>query len=1023
MGRVLRHPLHAKTDGGVPSLALSCLCVLLLGRTALAQDPADAEPRAPEAEAPPPPAPPDAPPPATPEAPAPPEAPPPPAPPPQAAAPEAQPPEAAPEAPPAEAEADAEANLGVAEGDIATVTVVGSRIKRRSIATAAPVSVIDGEDMLAVGRPSVADVLQRLPSSANAINLQFNNGGNGSARVNLRSLGANRTLVLVNGRRFVPGGDGANSAVDLNVIPSSIIDRIEVLKDGGSAVYGSDAIAGVVNIITKKDFTGVEANAYDSITQRGDGRVFQVDLTAGVGSDDGRSNMVFSVQFLDQQPIFAGERDFSRVQRLFDFEAFDAAGRPNGKVTPFLGEVGSSAVPGGRLFDRTGAPGNAAWDALNCQRSTCQNGSERAGDVGQGWRLSRGDEDLYNFQPENYLSTPYQRLSLYALGRHRFSDYLGLFFEGSFTRRESRVLLAPEPFQTALEGLTVSAQNRYNPFGRDFDDVRRRMVEAGNRIFSSEGTTGRVVVGLEGDLPGVLAGWSWEAYLNYGRTDTITLGTGRLNRTRLGLALGPDSGCTGNCVPLDLFSGPGGITQQMVDYISYVGVDRGFSQQHVASASASGPLFYLWAEDPVAASLGYEYRREKGADIPDPLTASGDSTGNKRELTAGSYDMSAVYAEIVAPLVSSRPGVESLELSAAARLTTFANSLTYKLGLRYNPTNWFAVRGTVTTAFRTPSVGELYQGQADSVPNVSDPCSTLRGNLDNPTVAANCAADGYPGGVPDDSVQLLSRIGGSPDLEPETADTFTAGLVLEDQLVKGLTASIDYYKIEIDHAIESVGAGIILASCYQQDAGNRRFCDRIQRDGSGFVQRIIDLDSNVGGFRAEGIDLGLKYRAPGFGFGRLSAGIDGTLLLDLTQIQADGFEQSYVNNYDQAASADGGVNPRYRLSAFLRWALDPFDAGVNFRYLPSFDECDGGACKVESVERPIQRTVDDYFYMDLYAGVKLQSSFGATSVTVGVNNVTDAIPPYIANGFLAESDAATYDYAGRSFYLRLTQEL
>jgi iron complex outermembrane receptor protein len=982
--------------------------VLLLARTALAQDPTDAErePDAVPSEAPNP----------EPES--------------VGGTPPVAPPTAAGDepAPLAPAPGDAAASdpldpLAPDDGEIATVTVIGSRIKRKTIATAAPVSVIDGEDMLAVGRPSVAEILQRLPFSANAINLQFNNGGNGAARINLRSLGADRTLVLVNGRRFVAGGDGADAAVDLNNIPTSIIERIEVLKDGGSAVYGSDAIAGVVNIITKKDFTGVLANAYDSITQRGDGRIYQVDLTAGIGSDDGRSSMLFSVQFMDQQPIFAGDREFSRVQRLFDFDAYAAAGRPKGSVDPFSSAVGSSVVPGGRILDRTGAPGNAAWDALNCQRSSCQNGSEGVGDLGQGWRLSGGDEDLYNFQPENYLSTPYQRLSLYALGNHRVSDYLGFFFEGSFTRRESTVLLASEPLQTATEGLIVSAQNRYNPFGRDFDDVRRRMVEAGNRISSREGTTARVVVGMEGELPAILPGWSWETYLNYGRTDTTTLVTGRLNRSRLVAALGPDSGCTGDCVPLDIFSGPGGITQEMVDYISYVGVDRGYSEQYVAAANVSGPLFHLWAEDPVAASLGYEFRREEGADTPNPLVASGDSTGNKREPTAGSYHVRSAYAELAIPLLSSRPGVESLELSAAARLTSFADSTTYKLGARYAPNEMFAVRGTVTTAFRAPSVAELYRGQADAFPNVVDPCSTVRGNLDNPTVAANCAADGYDGGVPDDRIQLLRRIGGSPDLKPETADTLTVGVVLEDKLVKGLTASIDYYKIEIDNAIQGIGSGIILASCYQQAAGSRRFCDRIQRDSAGFVQSIVDLDANVGGFRAEGIDVGLKYRTAGFGFGRLGAGIDGTVLLDLTQIQADGFEQSYVGNYDQAAGATPGANPRYRLSAFLRWALEPFNAGVNFRYLPSFDECEGGPCNVNGAERPIQRTVDDYFYMDVFAGVNLPFSFGTTSLTVGINNVTDVTPPYIANGFLAESDAATYDYAGRSFYLRLTQQL
>jgi outer membrane receptor protein involved in Fe transport len=674
-------------------------------------------------------------------------------------------------------------------------------------------------------------------------------------------------------------------------------------------------------------------------------------------------------------------------------------------------------------LDRTGAPGNAAWDALGCQRSTCQNGSESIGDVGQGWRLSGGDEDLYNFQPENYLSTPYQRLSLFALGNHRVSDYLGFFFEGSFTRRENTVIIASEPFQTSLEGLTVSAENRYNPFGRDFDDVRRRMVEAGNRISAREGTTARVVVGMEGEIPALLPGWSWEAYLNYGRTDTITIFQGRLNRARLAAALGPDSGCTAPCVPLDLFSGPGGITQEMVDYIAYTGVDRGFSEQYVAAASVDGPLFHLWAEDPVGVSVGYEFRREEGADTPNPLVASGDTTGNKRLPTAGSYDMRSAYAELAIPLVSGRPGVESLELSAAGRLTNFEDSTTYKLGLRYGPTDTFAVRGTVTTAFRVPSVAELYRGTADAFPNVSDPCSTVRGNLDNPTVAANCAADGYDGGVPDDRIQILRRVGGSPVLTPETADTFTVGLVLEDQLVRGLTASIDYYKIEINNAIQAIGSGIILASCYQQEGANRRFCDRIQRDSSGFIQSVADLDTNVGGFRAEGIDLGLKYRTPGFGFGRLGAGIDGTLLLDLTQIQADGFEQSYVGNYDQAAGATPGANPRYRISAFLRWALDPFNAGVNFRYLPSFDECEGGPCNINSPVRPIQREVDAYFYMDVFAGVDLLFPFGTTSLTVGINNLTDAVPPYIANGFLAESDAATYDYAGRSFYLRLTQQL
>ncbi len=992
-------PAFARSGGRLLGSGLCCVCLQLLGRAAVAQDSVDEQLEALEQEAQ-----------SNPVGPASPAAAPPPAPAGDQPPPDAEPGDSLPEdSPPPE--------------DVVTVT--GSRIKRKSIASSAPVTVIGTSDMLAVGRPSVAEILQRLPAQANAINLQFNNGGTGTARINLRSLGVERTLVLVNGRRFVPGGDGANSSVDLNAIPASIIERIEVLKDGGSAVYGSDAIAGVVNIITKKNFTGVEANAYNSITQRGDGRVYQVDLTGGISSTDGRSNLLFSVQFLDQQPIFAGERDFSRYQRLFDWDAFAAAGRPDHAL--YLSNAGSSAVPGGRVLDATGAPGNAAWDALGCRFSTCQNGSARAGDLGAGWRLSGGDEDLYNFQPENYLSTPYQRLSLFAQGNYRISDYLGFFFEGSFTRRDAKVELAPEPFLTLIEEVPVSADNRYNPFGRDFQDVRRRMVEGGNRLFSREGTVSRVVVGMEGDIPtpGLPGDWSWEAYLNYGRTDTTVIREGLYNRPRLAAALGPDSECVGDCVPLDLFGGPGTITQDMLDYVSIVGVDNGYSSQYVAAANVSGPLFHLSSDEPVAVSAGYQFRREGGADTPNPLTAAGDVTGNKREPTAGSYRLGAFYAEVSAPLVSHRPGVEHLELTAAARLTTIIESATYKLGLRYNPNDWFALRGTVTTAFRTPSVAELYGGGSDSFPNVSDPCSPLRGNLDNPTVAENCAADGYDDGVPDDRTQLPARIGGSEDLEPETADTFTVGVVLEDRLIRGLTASVDYYSIAVDNAVQSVGAGTILAGCYQQEGANRAYCERIQRDGNGFIQNIIDSDSNVGGFRARGIDVGLRYDTAAFGFGRLGAGIDGTILVDLTQIQADGFEQSYAGNYDQASGGSAtqpGANPRYRLTSFVRWAFDIYNAGLNFRYLPGFQECEGGPCNVDSAEQPVERTVNDYKYFDLFAGVDLLSPLGATSVTAGINNLTDTTPPYIANGFLAESDAATYDYAGRSFYLRLTQQ-
>ena len=935
----------------------------------------------------------------------------------------------------AEEEVGTTDELAAAEGDDETeiINVTGSRIKRRSIATPAPITVIGKDDILATGKATIAEVLQRLPVAANAINVQFNNGGNGASRVNLRSLGAARTLVLVNGRRFVPGGDGVNASVDLNSIPISIIERVELLKDGASAVYGSDAIAGVVNIITKRDYTGVEANAYSSISERGDARIYQFDVTGGVTSGDGRGNLIFSALVLDQQPVFAGERAFSQNDRGLDWEAWEDAGNSGGDdVTPFLFNNGSSGTPGGRIIDRLGQTGNAAWDATGCAGGACQNSApdgrpDPFPDVG--WRPTNDPQDLYNFQPENYLLTPSERLSFYTVGNYEVSDYLGFFFEGSFTSRSSAQLLAPTPLFTIVEGITVSGQNRFNPFGRDFIDVRRRMLEGGNRVFIQDSNTFRVVVGMEGAIPeiGPIVDWSWDADLIYGRTETTNQVEGLFSVPRLQQALGPDSGCTGECVPLNVFGGPGSITPEMIDYISYTGVERGFTEQYVADVNVGGPLFELFAEgNPVGVAFGYQHRREEGADIPNPLVANGETTGNARDPISGFYDLNAVYAELSAPIVSGVPGLDMLELNAAVRyvnFNTFGDNTAFKVGIRYNPVDFLALRGTISTAFRAPSVSELFSGQLDSFPNVSDPCSNVTGvgQLDNPTVAANCAADGIADGVLDPNVQILTQQGGNPNLDPETADTFTAGLVLEDSLVKGLTASVDFYNIEIDNAIQAIGANTILSQCYTQE--NRQFCELIQRDaGTNVITTIFDNLNNVGGFQAQGIDWDVRYTSPNFDWGKLGAGLEGTFLLELNQTQPTGFVQNFVGNYDQFGGSTGS-NPEWRMNGFLRYAWQFLNGGINFRYLPSFEECEGGVCSSEDPDfDPRRRDVSDYFIADVFAGVDFSTPLGATSLTLGINNVLDVQPPFIANGFTAQSDPATFDYVGRQFYFRLNQQ-
>ena len=894
------------------------------------------------------------------------------------------------------------------------IVITGTRIKRKSIATPAPVSVVNKEDLLASGKTTIAEILQRLPVNQNGLNVQSNNGGNGASRINLRGLGAPRTLVLINGRRHVPGGDGANGSVDLNAIPVSIIERVEVLKDGASAIYGSDAVAGVVNIITRRDFTGVEANAYSSISQEGDGRTLQVDLTGGVSSDNG--NLTFSAMFFDSQPIFSQDRPFSANARGFDWAGFVAEGSPSNDER-FIFNSGNDGTPQGTLVDQTGAPGNTAWDATGCARGRCYN------DPISGWRPYQEPQDDYNFQPETYTVTPSRRISLFSQGNYEISKYFGTFFEAGFTNRVSDQLLVATPLSPRVApGIVISADNRYNPFGRDFTFFRRRMLEAGNRRFEQDSNTFRVVVGAEGELPeiGSFYDWTWDLYGNFGRTETINTEAGRFNKRRIELAIGPDSGCTGDCVPLNVLGGAGTITQEMIDYISYTGIDRGFTEQNVIAANVGGPVYELVAGNPIAVALGYEFRKESGADIPNPLRVSGEATGNRRGITEGGFEVHAGYGELFFPVLANLPAVEMLELSAAGRFVefdSFGSNFSGKIGIRWQPVEFAALRGTYSTAFRAPAILELFRGQFDSFETASDPCSSIPavGSLDNPTVAANCAADNIPDGVLDPSTQLRTRQGGNPALEPETATIWTVGAVLEDSLIKGLTVAVDYYNIDIENAIEDIGTASILSSCYESE--DRQFCELIQRNSFGFIQDIIDIQNNVGGFKAQGIDFDVRYSTPS-PVGRFGAGVEGTILIELTQVQFNGFEQSYKGNFDQEFS-----NVDYRINGYLRWAMDWVNAGANFRYLPSFTECQG-ACNLDrapGTPDPPSREVDDWFYMDLFAGVNVDTLAGRTSLTLGINNLTNVEPPFIRSAGQPRYDPRNYDFIGRQFYARLTQ--
>jgi outer membrane receptor protein involved in Fe transport len=614
------------------------------------------------------------------------------------------------------------------------IVVTGSRVRRKDLTTPAPVTVINREQINASGFAAIGDFLQTMPEQGGALNTNVNNGGNGVTAISLRNLGAQRTLVLVDGKRWVNGGSGANSYVDLNSIPTAGIERIEVLKDGASAVYGSDAIAGVVNIITRRRVNGVELSGYGGTSPHGDAQQYDLGVTGGSTSD--RGSFLFSAGYFDQKAMFAGNRDWAKTPLTFNYDV------PNGAKTSGASALitpgGSPTIPNGRAAVNLNAcNGNAlctklaaAFKPAICPGSTCNKTfifDDKAPACAAGfvasassdfqacqidnWRPMVGTalnaqngpgNDLYNFQAVNYLITPSQRIQLFSNGDFNVSNFARAYFQGSFVNRQSETVLAAEPLSTGAFGTRMGADNIYNPFGKPGDpacaatptpagcgqtlSAARRLVDAGGRSSGYDINTVRAVAGMDGTLPeafGPLQGVFWDVSFNYGRTWGTTTYNGSVNTGVTANALvhtSPDGAscldASGSaipgCTPANLFGGPGTVTPAMLNSMGiYTGVNSGFTQLVVGQGNVSAELFKLGAERPLGLAAGYEYRGNYGGFTPDPIGAAGLSFDFNSLPTKGSYHSNEGYAELNAPLISGMPLAEDLELQAAARVFNY----------------------------------------------------------------------------------------------------------------------------------------------------------------------------------------------------------------------------------------------------------------------------------------------------------------------------------------------------------------
>lgn len=847
-----------------------------------------------------------------------------------------------------------------ATDDVERVAVTGSRIKRADMETASPVSIISAEDIEMGSYTSVDQILQQnVASNGMATGAASNNGGNGAARINLRGLGTARTLVLVNGRRMVNSGVGADSSVDLNTIPVASIASIEVLKDGASAIYGSDAVAGVVNIITKKDFEGVEFSAGYAGTQEGDGNTGEVSLTAGGSSD--RGNFVIGASYVDRGQAKQGDRDFSKCpDNMFD---------ENGVCIS-----GSSRIPGGTVNAGDG------WKQLD--------------DNGE-WI---DQEDYYNYALESYLYTPQKRVSLFANGRYELNSDLSIFLESIYTKRTSTQQMAPEP----ISGMIIPEDALGNTFGTDVE-YRRRMSEAGNRVYDQTTDTIRLVTGLEGETS-LLGGLMWDVAYTYGRNDSTDRAENYINLKKAEETVNMELCQADPNIPCgDWFVGEGELSQELVDYVTYTDQATGGNEMNILNFNVSGEAFELPA-GVVGFAAGVEYRREKGWYQPDAVTVAGEGSAAPQEPTSGHYDTTQVYTEFAIPLLSGAAFADDVTAEVAARYfdySTFGDDYTWKVGLTWRVNDDLMLRGVVSTAFRAPTVDELYGGDVASFDYLADPCSGYGSLSESSATYQNCDAEIGDVTYTYTDAQIENTWTTVDNLQPEEADTLTMGFVYNPEFLDGFSATVDYFETKLTNAIGRIDTQDYLDRCY---AGDAAACSTLNIERSSFSGEIDYMESpltNVGELETSGIDMNLAYAFEALGLD-WSTNLESAYLIE--------YKENGIDYTGKISGLSGGW-AEWKNNLTVKASADDWDISYRLRYIHGMTD------DYYQASYGLTKEVGSVTYSDLSGRYHLNETW---AVSGGVDNLFDKTPPYLYSYSDANTVPEVYDVMGRSFHAKVT---
>jgi len=855
-----------------------------------------------------------------------------------------------------------------AAAPVEEVVVTGSRLSTPNEQSISPITSVSATDLQATGLTRVEDVLNNLPMVFAGQNSTVSNGSDGTATVDLRGLGPQRTLVLVNGRRLGPGrGDGRNFS-DINEIPASLIERVDILTGGASAVYGADAVAGVVNFILNTHFQGVRLDGTYSFNEHSNNNPVQQYLrTAGDPIPDSRVNTGFSKSVsLLMGSNFADNKGNATFYATYNNQASVLEGKYDYGSCVLDAHAGATPLKcgGSGTSARNGAGGYfLAYDTLgNAIGPNTVDGLTGA------FRPFTSN-DLYNFGPLNFYQRPNERWTAGGFVNYDVNSHLNAYAEMMYVRNTSDAQIAPSgdffltsfipcsnPLLTAAEHAALCSPAAVGTASGINMYIARRNVEGGPRIATFDTNAIRMVVGLKGDIGDA---WKFDVYGQHGTVDGSEGNLNYLSNANINKALnvirGPALLANGNanplagqaecqsvydgtdpaCVPWNVWV-PHGVTAAAVSYLSIPLLVEATVTEEVLSGSVTGDLGKYGAKLPSAdeglqVNIGAEWRGEHANFLPDLESQLGNAAGSGGPTLpiSGDFHVREVFTELRLPLVDHAPFADSLAVEGGYRYSEYSlgfNTNTYKLGLEWAPVRDLRVRGSYQRAVRAPNIGDLFFPQAVLLDGSQDPCAFVGAPPPGAPTAAQCAFSGvratqYGTVAPNPAAQYNGLLGGNPNLKPEVSDTYSVGFVLQPRVVPNLSVSVNYFNIKIKETIGSIGADTILLNCIQ--TGSPTYCSAVHRGPGGTLWRspagfISDTSVNFGSLSTKGLDIKANYRVPLTTLGSLSFSLEGTKLNNLTtQPLTNGPSYDCVGFFGTIC---GASNPSWRHVFNVTWS-------------------------------------------------------------------------------------------------------